>query len=404
MACVACHKTDDHHKSRFGDKCETCHSSSDWKSNHFNHDADTHFALLGRHRAASCESCHTGNLYKVRLATACVDCHRKDDRHEGSLGDTCSTCHTERDWKEPAKFDHAKTIFPLLGKHAAAQCAQCHKDTMFKQAPTACVACHLKDDHHQGALGDDCAQCHNERGWKKTSFDHAKTAFPLLGRHGAAQCSDCHKSADYRATPKDCYSCHRKDDRHEGQEGHDCQACHDVSGWKPAARFDHGLTPFPLLGQHEKTECKSCHVDAKFKSTSAACDSCHAKDDKHKKTLGTQCEQCHNPRTWKAWNFDHDKRTHFALDGRHAALACAACHSKPVEGRVVASAQCASCHAKDDPHDGSYGKACQQCHVTTDFRTIRSRVSRPVGALAPAIRSTSSFLAGANFAAARSSP
>ncbi len=404
MTCIACHKKDDHHKAQFGDKCESCHAASDWKSIRFNHDTDTHYALLGKHRAAKCESCHVGNLYKVKLATACIECHRKDDKHKGSLGDTCSTCHTERDWKEPAKFDHAKTVFPLAGKHANVQCKDCHKDTMFKEAPTTCVGCHRKDDKHKGTLGDDCAKCHNDRSWKKTSFDHAKSAFPLLGKHAAVQCGDCHKSADYRAAPKDCYSCHQKDDRHEGQEGRACETCHEASAWKTTPRFDHGLTPFPLLGKHEKVECKSCHADARFKNAKTTCVSCHAKDDKHKRTLGTLCEQCHNARTWKAWSFDHDKRTRFVLDGKHAGVACSGCHSRPMEGRVVTSSQCVSCHTKDDVHDGSYGKACQQCHVTSDFRTIRSRAARPVGALEPSTRLARPVFVRADNASTRPGP
>ncbi len=375
-ACIACHRKDDHHRSQFGDKCESCHAAIDWKTIHFNHDTETRYALAGKHRSVRCESCHTGNLYRDKLPTACVECHRKDDKHKGSLGDNCVACHTERDWTEPARFDHAKTIFPLQGRHASVKCKECHADTMFKQARTECVACHRKDDKHKGMLGDGCESCHDARDWKKTSFDHARTEFPLAGKHSETPCADCHKTIDYRSTAKDCYACHRQDDKHQDQEGRLCGTCHVPSGWRPAPRFDHGLTPFPLLGKHERLDCKSCHADARYKDARVECFSCHSKDDAHKKTLGTSCEQCHNARTWKAWNFDHDKRTKFVLDGRHAGLACARCHVRPTEGRVVTSSQCVSCHVKDDVHEGSYGKSCQQCHVTSDFRTIRSRGTR----------------------------
>ena len=187
---------------------------------------------------------------------------------------------------------------------------------------------------------------------------------------------DCHKTTDYRKTPKDCFSCHEKDDKHQGQEGKACADCHDEKAWKPAPRFDHGLVPFPLLGKHAKVECKSCHADAKFKDARIACVACHAKDDKHRKTLGTLCEQCHNAKSWKAWTFDHDKRTRFPLDGKHEGVACSACHDKPFDGRVVTSSQCVACHARDDVHQGSYGRACQQCHVTSSFKSIRQRNGR----------------------------
>ena len=384
MACVACHKKDDHHKTQFGDKCDTCHATGDWKTIRFNHDTDTHYALIGKHRTVKCESCHAGNLYKDKPGTSCIACHRKDDSHKGTLGESCANCHTERDWKEPVRFDHAKTLFPLRGKHGSVPCKDCHKDTLYKQTPSACIACHRKDDRHKGTLGESCEKCHAERDWKKTSFDHAQTDFPLLGKHLGAQCNACHKSFNYRDAAKDCYACHQQDDKHLGQEGHACGKCHEASGWKPTPRFDHGLTRFPLLGKHESLACKSCHLNAQFKNANPNCVSCHAKDDRHKKKLGTLCEQCHNARTWKAWNFDHDKRTTFALDGKHRGVSCEACHVRPAEGRVVTSSQCVSCHAKDDPHDGSYGKACAQCHVTSDFRTIKSRNQRPAGAASTA--------------------
>jgi hypothetical protein len=329
-------------------------------------------------------SCHVGHLYRDKLSTTCVDCHQKDDKHKGSLGKDCVACHTEKDWKERAKFNHDKTDYPLLGKHATVPCKDCHKSVMFKEAPKACVACHRKDDKHKGSLGDSCEKCHNERDWKKTSFDHAKTDFPLLGKHQKTECSACHKSTNYKEAPKDCYSCHRREDKHEGQQGRACAQCHDEKAWKPAPKFDHGLGRFPLLGKHEKVECKLCHANALFKNAKSDCYACHVKEDKHKKTLGTACEACHNARSWKAWDFDHDMRTKFVLDGKHKGLVCNACHTRAMEAKVLTSALCVSCHTKDDVHDGSYGRQCQQCHVTTSFRTIKSRPGRPVSSTNPA--------------------
>jgi len=383
-ACLACHKKDDKHKTRYGEKCETCHGTKDWKGINFNHDVDTHYALLGKHRTVKCDTCHVGNLYHDKLTNVCVDCHKKDDKHKASLGNECARCHVERDWKERAKFDHAKTDFPLLGKHATVQCKDCHKDVMYKEAPKACIACHKKDDKHKGSLGEACGKCHYERDWKKTSFDHAKSDFPLLGKHQKAECNTCHKSINFKEAPKDCYSCHRKDDKHEDQEGRLCEKCHDEKAWKPAPKFDHGLARFPLLGKHEPLECKKCHVNPRFKDAKIDCYACHVKDDKHKKALSTDCGLCHNARSWKAWVYDHDKQTKFVLDGKHKGLACGACHKLPMEAKVVTSTQCVSCHAKNDVHDGSYGRQCQQCHVSSSFKTIKSRTVTPVGSVAPA--------------------
>ena len=40
-ACIACHKKDDKHKTRFGDKCASCHVDKDWKTLSFDHTRDT---------------------------------------------------------------------------------------------------------------------------------------------------------------------------------------------------------------------------------------------------------------------------------------------------------------------------------------------------------------------------
>jgi hypothetical protein len=381
--CIGCHRKDDRHKTLFGDKCESCHSTTEWKGYRFNHEEQTRYPLVGKHRAVRCASCHVGNLYRDKLTTACVDCHRKDDKHKGTLGNDCVRCHAERDWKEQAKFSHDRTVFPLLGKHASVQCKDCHLGTMFKDAPTNCVGCHHKDDKHKGTLGESCDKCHNERDWKKTSFDHAKTAYPLLGRHQQAVCGACHKSVNYKEVPKDCYSCHQRDDKHDGQEGRGCASCHDEKGWRPSLRFDHGLARFPLLGKHAQVECRMCHSNALFKNAKSDCQSCHDKDDKHRRSLGSACGQCHNARGWKLWDFNHDVKTKFVLDGSHRGVSCNACHTQPATDRVQMSSQCVACHSKNDAHDGSYGRQCQQCHVTSTFREIRSRQGRPVSSAGP---------------------
>ncbi|HSB22778.1 MAG TPA: cytochrome c3 family protein [Burkholderiaceae bacterium] len=392
-ACIGCHKKDDDgpkgHKGRYGEKCESCHVEKAWKPLVFNHDTATRFSLRGKHRTTKCNDCHTGNLYKDKTGSNCIDCHKKDDDgpkgHRGSLGTDCAACHVETGWKDKGKFDHDRTSFPLLGKHNGVKCADCHKSTNYKDVPKDCYSCHKLDDKHEGNLGTQCKDCHVEKDWKSTTrFDHDRTRFKLRNAHAAkkVQCRDCHVDLKhYRNTPMDCYSCHKKDDKHDGQQGTRCATCHNDRDWKHAL-FDHGLTRFPLLGKHAKVECKDCHKSPRFKDAKIACVSCHLKDDKHKKTLGSLCEDCHNPRDWKAWDFDHDKRTQYPLEGKHKGVACSACHTQPIEGKVKASTRCYACHAKNDVHDGTYGRQCEQCHVTSSFKTIRSRSApRPSSAL-----------------------
>jgi hypothetical protein len=74
------------HGGRYGAKCDTWHDSNKWATIRFNHDRDTKFPLRAAHAKVRCDACHTGDLYRDKLQTACVSCHRKDDRHDGQLG------------------------------------------------------------------------------------------------------------------------------------------------------------------------------------------------------------------------------------------------------------------------------------------------------------------------------
>ena len=56
--CFACHKRDDRHKGRYGEKCQDCHVASGWGSQEFNHDKDTKFPLRGNHKKVTCQQCH----------------------------------------------------------------------------------------------------------------------------------------------------------------------------------------------------------------------------------------------------------------------------------------------------------------------------------------------------------
>jgi len=244
--CVSCHKKDDEtkkkaHKGRFGQKCETCHTAKKWTDITFDHDRDTKYKLLGKHIRATCASCHTGWLYRDKTSTKCIDCHRKDDQkkgHKGKLGDRCETCHNESGWKIRT-FDHSKSRFPLTGSHTRVECNKCHKSTNYRDAPSACDRCHLKDDVHKRRLGLDCETCHNTRTWKSWDFDHSKTGFVLDGGHRTVECYACHKTPMQKAkvrVVRGCFACHAKSDVHRGSFGIACERCHTGGAWLPAAR------------------------------------------------------------------------------------------------------------------------------------------------------------------------
>ena len=375
--CVACHLKVDKHKGQYGKKCETCHTESDWKKIEFDHDTQTKFKLLGKHDLVKCLACHKKPLFaKEKTPTTCVACHRKDDVHKGGLGGKCETCHSEVKWKA-TRFDHGKdTKFPLLGKHVTTKCDACHKPELKATAEklaTTCIGCHRKDDKHKENFGAKCESCHTEKDWKSIKFDHARdTKYVLKGKHETVKCVACHTGNLYRQKLKqDCASCHTKDDVHKGRLGKRCESCHYEKDWKDA-KFDHGRARFPLLGLHMKVECKKCHQTQLFRDTPSGCYSCHKKDDDktHKRRLGNKCESCHNPRSWKAWDFNHDQRTKFKLDGGHKKLDCYACHKKEMGDHIIVAGSCVGCHDIDDVHQGKFGPQCDRCHVTSSFKTL----------------------------------
>lgn len=389
--CVGCHKEDDKHHGRYGDKCESCHGEKSWKTIDFNHDTQTHYPLRGKHRSARCDSCHTGPLYREKLPTDCLSCHRDDDKHKGTLGKECASCHVETDWKQTRRFDHDKSRFPLLGKHVDAKCEACHKtdakgQTIYRDTPMTCIGCHREDDKHAGNVGEGCGSCHGEKTWKIPRFDHDAARFRLRGAHAAAKvrCNDCHVDLKhYRDTPRDCVSCHRKDDKHEGQLGSACENCHNDVRWKDT-RFDHGRARFALLGAHLKVECQACHKSARYRDAPRDCLSCHRKDDQHKGTLGASCDNCHNARHWSLVQFNHDRHTDYPLTGKHVGVACASCHQVPAPaGRKTAplGTQCINCHRRDDTHDGAFGPRCESCHDTPSWHEVqRLRPAKRLGA------------------------
>ncbi len=386
--CYACHrKIDDQkgHKGLYGEKCESCHGTKAWKPSSFNHDNDTKYTLRGKHRSTTCKECHSGNLYKDKLSQECNACHKKDDKHKESLGTNCAACHTEKNWKEVAKFDHEKTQFPLLGKHAKVECKDCHKSTMYKEAPKECIGCHLKDDKHKANLGRECGDCHNAQDWKNTEgrFKHDRTKFQLRNAHAApsVKCTACHKDqASFRNTPLACLACHKKDDKHETQLGEKCESCHNDKAWKGTS-FNHGKSRFPLTGRHIVAECKTCHTTFRYKDAPRDCYSCHKKEDKHKQVFGVNCESCHSTRAWTTWSFDHDTRTKYRLESSHAKVACAACHKQVAPAGKDAAAvgtTCVACHRSDDVHSGGFGPRCEQCHQVESWKKVKSRVGQGV--------------------------
>jgi hypothetical protein len=374
MNCFACHRADDAHDGRFGERCEACHSTSGWRPANFDH-SQTAFPLSGGHTGVACERCHAGGRYEG-TSSSCASCHLDDDAHDGQFGTECAACHNTNSW-QGAVFDHSQTAFPLVGQHLAVECTRCHSGGVYHGTPTRCFACHAADDEHNGQFGTDCAACHTPNAWAGTTFDHSRTSFPLTGRHTAALCTQCHANGVYDGTPTRCIACHAADDEHNGTFGADCAACHTTGGWGGAS-FDHNQTTFPLTGRHTSAQCTQCHANGVYNGTPTTCVACHASDDAHGGSFGTSCGSCHTTSGWEGATFDHG-RTSFPLTGRHTSVSCTQCHANGVYDGTPTT--CVACHAADDAHGGSFGTSCGSCHMTSGWEGAtfdHSRTSFPL--------------------------
>ena len=280
---------------------------------------------------------------------------------------------------------------PLASAHAKleSKCDSCHS-TFRREAQNAkCTACHKgigadiasRQGYHgksAPARSQPCKTCHSEhkgRGYPlvrldRASFDHAFTDFPLAGGHKTVSCSGCHGSGNhFRGAATTCAGCHKASDPHHGKLGSNCQACHSVAGWKQVASFDHSKTGFALSGAHRQVGCLSCHTGQRWAGTPTTCNACHASDDVHHGSRGTNCAGCHTTTAWRAVTFDHSS-TGFPLIGAHAAAACTDCHG-PRNTIAKPSVSCNSCHAKDDVHHGQVGTQCAQCHNPRAWQQVQ---------------------------------
>ena len=305
----------------------------------------------------------------------CTKCHAEGKQLSADL---CLRCHTDVKKRVAAKTGlHGK-----LSAESREQCQTCHHEHAGKQAKLI------------------------EWGRGVAQFDHNRAGFPLRGKHAGVKCATCHeprritdgevlsslrehpKKETWLGVSRKCTTCHF--DEHRGQEGSDCERCHNELGWKPVPKFDHQKSGFPLRGKHQGVACKQCHTTEQddkshpafppplastyLKLTDLAhqrCTDCH--EDPHKGKFGRGCESCHTVEGWMTIKKSSDRafhdKTHFPLRGAHANVVCTSCHGpfpgKPAKFRGLAYTACSDCHA--DAHSGQLKAACESCHTVEHF-------------------------------------
>ena len=351
----------------------------------------------------------------------CVDCHTQPHTQEFLMPEpSCIACHTldggsfaqAQTRLTPAQ--HAASGFALAKPHDQLDCKQCHTaadatqraDVAFRFAAAHpgrkaddCASCH--QDPHGGQFAaspggaTNCLACHDRHAFEPHAFDlvdHAQAGFVLDGAHASTGCEACHKipadapagqgTRQFRNTESTCASCHS--DAHRGMFAargtEDCKSCHSTHDFAVVAQFDHARhTGFALEGKHAAAKCESCHTPLSSPDLHGrrfgyieragppqACESCHA--DVHEGSFAdaqgqTNCESCHTTVDFQHYrNFDHARDAKFALQGAHARVDCASCHSTPPRYQGKQLNDCRSCH--DDAHSGMFGTtSCTQCHT-----------------------------------------
>ncbi len=410
--CIACHK------EHLGRDAQTMQ----FDKNTFDH-AQTGFPRLGKHAAIKCEDCHAKKNIKdaqalkvvdangrktfLGLHQSCVSCHA--DRHNNTVGKECQTCHSAKAWSPAEMFDHGKTDYALVGKHAPVACNKCHTDLDHKEKGkpvlfatkefTDCTPCHVSP-HSDKFVKQECTSCHSPEGWntprQNGKFNHDQTAFKLVGRHAAVTCEKCHKPSPkgvpgrrLKLAYNRCTNCHA--DYHQGmfgaRYGNDCVACHSPAGFRPSSftLAAHRDSRFPLSGAHVAIPCEKCHtrkegVPTLMRFVNLRCEACHK--DKHggqfaREMVEKSCAACHSAEDWFPRSFDHS-RTQFALSGKHVQTKCEKCHKeKSVKGVMVAqykgvSTKCESCH--QDVHVGQFAVRaetdCAPCHQPEGWKVL----------------------------------
>ncbi len=400
-SCVSCHK--DPHDSRFGAQCLTCHDEASWTNlrlEKFDHDS-SRYPLRGAHRDVACRECHQGTPPRYRNIefASCTSCHQ--DPHQGKLGKACDSCHTVADWKKLQLTSGAHPWLSLANGHARTRCSQCH-DRGNLSAPSrgrACVGCH--QPVHEADFGKRCEACHASVKWLGLPRSvglaaHARTSYPLVGKHVGAPCAGCHEptlpeAERYRGLKFDrCGSCH--EDPHERRfarrDGGECRGCHSEAGFRPS-RFglaQHATTSLPLTGRHVAVPCLKCHqrpsdsgARLDWSTTKTRCADCH--ENPHgsqflKEMRENGCASCHTAAGWDLPKIDHSS---WPLTGSHESAPCAACHqASPADRKLgkgpsykLAPRECEGCH--DDVHRGQFRlnepeRACSFCHDTATFK------------------------------------
>jgi hypothetical protein len=476
--CYGCHQTAWNSTPSFGGAvpnhitagfptslCSSCHDTSVWTDSTFNH-ANTGFPLTNSHQIApagkvtGCEQCHVGNYSTLAIQpTDCGNsgCHlttwQQTNNPTHSTAGTafaaasCSTCHNPTLWTNVV-FNHAVTGWPLAGSHQMAPagkvvaCTDCHvgNNYTFTAANTDCYGCHQTAWNSTSSSGGNvpnhitagfptslCSSCHDTVSWTDSTFNHAKTGFPLTNSHQLAPagkvtgCNQCH-GVNYKTLaiqPTDCGNsgCHLSTWQQTNNPTHpaagasfgtaNCQYCHNPTLWTNVT-FNHAVTGWALTGSHQMAPagkvvaCTDCHVGSNYNFTAANtdCYGCHQTAWNSTPSFGgavpnhisagfptSLCSSCHDTITWTDSTFNH-ANTGFPLTNSHQiapagkVTGCDQCHVGNYSTLAIQPTDCGNsgCHlttwqGTNNPSHSAAGSRfgaanCQYCHNPTLWSNV----------------------------------
>lgn len=230
---------------------------------------------------------------------------------------------------------------------------------------SSCESCHGNGGPQ--AMADACGECH-------TAIREQLAAG--RGLHGSL------------AQAEDCSRCHR--DHHGADLPQVGPAAFRDAGIEDLLRYDHAhVAGFALGGRHDALACTECHEHAeaeilpigatRFLGLGQTCTGCHA--DVHEGSYGADCASCHG----QEQEFEAVaafRHRDFVIEGAHAGLACADCHTpgtpESVAARIGTSPEPRSCVACHGPAHAPGGGAlplaseaaamdCAACHDAGGF-------------------------------------
>ena len=201
----------------------------------------------------------------------CLRCHALT---QGASAANCLRCHHLVDI---GRRTTAGAPLPATGSRKVAfhaslantDCMECHtvhasarhrQEVVFQHDLLAvadrqnCGACHLREkpaDRLHERLRAGCVSCHNTRGWRPASFDHASLT-------AASNCLSCHQQD-------------RPEDELHRQGSGSCGTCHGTRAWRPAT-FDHAR--YFRFDANHPADCRVCHTDSRS-FAAYTCYGCH---------------------------------------------------------------------------------------------------------------------------------